>query len=268
ADDINAFFKDPAIHAILSSTGGYNANSLLRLLDYESIEKNPKIFCGYSDITALNVAITAKAHLVTFNGPTVLPSFGEYGGPLPFTVEQFKHVLCDALPAGLLPSPSDFSDENLWWEKEDDRPRRMKPASPPHVIYGGRVKGVLLGGNLETLTMLGGTDYMPDFKGSILFLEEMGGSTDSIERNLTYLEQLGIFDKIAGLIYGRSYQLEDDEVRPLDTILSEFATRYGLPTVANIDCGHTGPMLTMPLGVSAELDADNGKVIITDSAVR
>lgn len=267
AADIHACFSDPSIKAIICSTGGYNANSVLPLLDYDLIGKNPKIFCGYSDITALNLAISTKARIVTFNGPTVLPSFGECGGPFSFTVEQFIKVTGNTGPIGVLPASAVFSDENLWWEKEDDRPSATQPAPQPHTIHKGQAEGVLLGGNLETLTMLGGTEYLPDFSGSILFLEEMGGSTDVVERNLTYLEQLGVFKQIAGLIYGRPYRFTDDDSRSLNTILSEFARRYNLPAITNVDCGHTNPMLTMPLGVHATLDADNAIITIPESAV-
>ena len=267
AKDINDFFGDPSIKAILGSTGGYNANAVLPLLDYELIAKNPKIFCGYSDITALNLALTAKARMVTFNGPTLLPSFGEFGGPFPFTIEQFKKTLCNTEPLGVLAASDTFSDENLWWEKEDTRPSRSKPANATYALNGGTAEGTLMGGNLETVTMLGGTEYMPDFKGCILFLEELGGSTDLVERNLAYLEQLGIFDDINGFIYGRPYQFEDDKARPLRVILADFAKRHNLPAIVDIDCGHTNPMLTMPIGVNAKLDADRATIEIIESAV-
>jgi muramoyltetrapeptide carboxypeptidase len=267
ADDINTFFKDASVRAILCSTGGFNANSVLPLLDYELIKANPKIFCGYSDITALNLAISAKTGLVTFNGPTLLPSFGEKDGPFPFTAEQFKKVLCDIDHIGVLPAAEFSSDENLWWDKEDDRPSATRAMAPPRSLYGGQAEGVLLGGNLETIMLLGGTEYMPDLTGSILFLEEMGGDTAIVERNLTYLEQLGIFSKISGFVYGRPYRFDDDDSRPLSAILASFAEHYRLPAIMNLDCGHTNPMLTMPLGVHAALDADNATITITGSAV-
>lgn len=267
ADDINTFFKDGSVKAIICSTGGYNANSILPLLDYGLINNNPKIFCGYSDITLLNLAINTKARLVTFNGPTLLPTFGEFERPFPFTIKAFKKALFSTSPIGLLPSSKDISDESLWWDKEDDRPSNTRAVKPYHDVHGGQAEGILLGGNLETLTLLGGTEYLPDFQDCILFLEEMGESTDTVERNLTYLEHLGVFEKISGLLYGRPYQFEDDNSRTLHSIIKDFASRYNLPTIVDIDCGHTNPMLTLPLGVSARLDADSNTVAITESAV-
>lgn len=112
-----------------------------------------------------------------------------------------------------------------------------------------------------------GIDYMPDFSNAILFLEEMGGSTDTVERNLTYLEQLGVFKSIAGLIYGRPYRFSDDTSRSLHTILSEFAGRHSLPAIANVDCGDTNPMLTLPLGVRVILDANTTTITVVEAAV-
>ena len=267
ADDIHSMFRNPEIKGIICSTGGYNANAVLPLLDYELIRSNPKVFCGYSDITALNVAITHKAGLVTFNGPTVLPTFGEYDGPFEFTLRNFLKAVFENKAMGELEHSDITSDENLWWGKDDDRRRKTVPASAPVALTAGKGEGTLLGGNLETLTILGGTKFLPDYDDTILFLEEMEGGTDSVERNLDYLEQLGVFKKVRGLIYGKPYQFSTiSPKRSLETILTELGNRYGIPVIYNVDCGHTNPMLTMPLGVHAIVDADNTSITITESA--
>jgi len=267
AEDINNFFADSNIKAIICSTGGWNANAILPALEYRSIRNHPKIFCGFSDITVLNLAITHKTGLVTFNGPTVLPTFGEFGGPLEFTVKYFKRALFDSRPLGELESPEKFTEEILWWEKEDSRKRKMVPASPPRIIYKGTVEGILLGGNLNSLCILGGTEYFPDFTNVILFLEDEGESTSSTERYLVYLEQLGVFNKIKGLIYGRPFHFTvDSKDRDLYDILEDFGKKYKIPILADVDIGHTDPLLTLPLGIKAKLDTVNKKIMIIETA--
>lgn len=267
ADDINNFFSNPNIKAIICSTGGLNANAVLPLLDYNLIKNNPKIFCGFSDITILNIAIIKKTGLVTFNGPTILPTFGDFEKPLEFTLNYFKKALFSPEPMGKLDYPKEFSDEDLWWETEDNRPRKMVPASLPKTVCNGKAKGFLLGGNLNTICIMGGTEYFPDFTGSILFLEDDGESTALTERRLIYLEQLGVFNKIKGIIYGRPCHLITESAnRSLYDILNDFGNKYNLPVLADIDIGHTNPMFTVPLGIVTELDATNKTIRILESA--
>lgn len=269
ADDINSMFLDDSIKAIICSTGGLNANAVLPLLDYDLIEKNPKIFCGYSDLTVLNNAIMHKTGLVTFNGPTVLPTFGEFGGPPEFTIDYFKKALFSNKPIGKLESAKEFSDENLWWEKEDNRPNKFVPAKPMHAVNQGSGEGVTMGGNLNTLCVLGGTEYMPDFSGAILFLEDEEEGTAYTERRLFYLEQVGVLKNIRGVVFGRPYQFKvDSKERTLDDILLYFGKKYGIPVIADVDFGHTTPMVTLPLGVRVEINAskENPEISILEVA--
>ncbi len=267
AEDINNFFSDLNVKAIICSTGGLNANAVLPLLDYNLIKNNPKFFCGFSDITVLNMAIIKKTGLVTFNGPAILPTFGEFEKPLEFTLNYFKKILFSPEPIGKLDYPKEFSEEDLWWETEDNRPRKMIPATPPKTVCGGIAGGFLLGGNLNTICIMGGTEYFPDFTESILFLEDEGESTALTERRLVYLEQLGVFNKIKGIIYGRPCHIITESAdRNLYDILKDFGGKYNLPILADIDIGHTNPMLTMPLGVTAELDATNKVIKILESS--
>lgn len=267
ADDINNFFLDPSIKAILCTTGGFNANAILPELNYKLIQQNPKIFCGYSDITIINIAIYTKAQLVTFNAPTLLPVFGEYGGPNSETIKNFEKMLFSNHKFGEIEFLDYYTDKNLYWDKEDNSKPVMKKAKFPFSVNTGVSSGILIGGNLETLCLVGGTDYMPDFKNKILFLEEMGGSTSKTERDLTYLDQLGVFKNISGLIYGRPYQYRTiSSDRTLYTILGEIGLKYNIPIIADVDCGHTIPMLTLPIGVNVTLDATNLKILFEESA--
>ncbi|MGK2848536.1 MAG: S66 peptidase family protein [Minisyncoccota bacterium] len=264
ADDIHAMFVDPSVKAIICSTGGLNANAVLPLLDYDLMRRNPKIFCGYSDITVLNNAILHKARLITFNGPTVLPTFGEYGGIHEFTADYFKKALFSNKPIGTLESARESTDENLWWETEDSRPSQLAAVQPMRAVNYGNAEGILMGGNLNTLCMLGGTEFMPDFTDAILFLEDEGEGTAYTERRLFYLEQIGIFKRIRGIIFGRPYQFStDSQERTLDDILLFFGEKYGIPIVADVDFGHTTPMITLPLGVQARVRADQMDVEVS-----
>jgi len=270
ADDINQMFLDESIKAIMCSTGGLNANAILPLLDYGVIQKNPKIFCGYSDITILNNAITHKTGLITFNGPTLLPTFGEYGGIDEYTLNYFKKALFSKEPIGVIESAAESSDENLWWEKEDTRPSAMKKVTPMKSVSLGFAEGVLMGGNLNTLCFLGGTEYMPDFTDSILFLEDEEESTAYTERRLHYLEQIGVLSNIKGLLFARPYQfVTDSEHRTLADILSFFGEKYEIPIISDLDFGHTSPMVTLPLGVRATMNVSSKdvQVEVVESAV-
>ncbi len=256
AEDINSMFSDNAIKGIICSTGGLNANAVLPLLDYDLIKNHPKVFCGYSDLTVLTNAIYHKTGLVTFNGPTVLPTFGEFGGPPDFTIDYFKKALFANQPIGKIDSAKAFSDENLWWETEDDRPNKMVTALPMHAVNPGSGEGKILGGNLNTLCVLGGTEYIPDFTGATLFLEDEEESTAYTERRLFYLEQIKILEKVKGIVFGRPYQFKiDSNERSLDDILSYFGKKYDIPVIADVDFGHTTPMITLPLGIQMKIEA-------------
>lgn len=267
AADINNFFKDASIDAIVCSTGGWNANSVLPLLDYEMISRNPKIFCGYSDITALNVAIFHQSNLVTFNGPTVLPTFGEFPAPLSYSVNQFIKAISSNEPLGILSPPANFTEENLYWDREDDRSRSLKIATPWKSIIGGMAEGTSLVANLSTLSILGGTTFFPDFTDRILFLEDEGKSTSFSDRHLAYLEQLGVFNKINGLVYARPCRYETHSSdRTLFDILKDLGAKYKMPILADVDFGHTDPIPTLPLGIPVRLNSNSGEIVFLESA--
>ena len=267
AEDINNFFKDKEIKAIICSSGGWNSNAVLPLLDYDLIKRNPKIFCGFSDITAINLAIYKKTGLVTFNGPTLLPTFGEYGGPFDYTIDWFKKILFENNKIGRLDFPKKYTEEVLWWEIEDNRKRRTKLTTPPQFLTNGVCEGELIGGNLITLCILGGTEFMPNFEDSILFLEEEGESTSSVERRFFYLEQLGIFRKVKGILFGRPCCFTtDSNERTLHDILKEFGKKYNIHVVVDLDFGHTDPILTIPIGIKAKIDSVKKEIEILESA--
>ena len=266
ASDINFFFEDNEVKAIISTTGGWNSNAVLPYLDFDLIKNNPKIFCGFSDITALNLAIYEKTRIKTFNGPTLLPTFGEFEGPFDFSLKSFKDNLFSKEIIGEISFPDEFSEESLWWDKDDNRKRILKKSQGLKCVKKGKVEGILIGGNLVTLCILAGTQYFPNFENSILFLEDQGESTASTERNLEFLSQLGVFSKVKGLIYGKPSNLyQSSPERSLYDILSDIGKKYEIPILADVDIGHTNPILTFPIGIKIELDSTNKKITFKES---
>lgn len=255
--DIHEAFSDNSIKAIICSTGGLTANALLPYLDFELITKNPKIFCGFSDITILLLAILKKSNLVTFHGPTLLPNFGDLGGAIDFTGEHFLSLVTKSSSPGEVPQALEIASENLFWDKDDNRALKMKDANSVAGIGKKVARGNLIGGNLQTITMILNTEYMPNLKDSILLLEEESLSTAWYERYLVELERSGVFLKIRGIVFGRpsnSFVEDAPEQRSLKNLLENISNKYNIPILYNVDCGHTKPILTLPLGVEVEID--------------
>ena len=258
AADLHGMFADPDVRAIVCTIGGYNANQLLELLDYDLIAANPKLFVGYSDITALHGAIHARTGLATTIGPALLPQFGEHGGVHDYTWDAFERVAMRAEPAGVLHAPDSWYPEVLWWDEQDDRPRRAAPAAPWRTVRAGRAEGPIVAGNVSTLLLLHGTPWWPSLDGALLCLDddEEYGKPWIVERQLFQLRHLGVFAGAAGLAYGRVHPgagFESDQW--LDEILLRATAGIDLPVAAGLDFSHTDPLLTLPWGVRARLDA-------------
>lgn len=164
--DLHEAFRDPNVKAILTTLGGYNSNGLLKHLDYNLIRENPKFFCGYSDITALNNAIYAKTGLVTYSGPH-FSSFGMEKG-LEYTNDYFLKCLTSNEPIEVLPSET-WSDDSWYIDQEN---REFIKNEGYVSIREGEATGEIIGGNMSTLNLLQGTPYMPNLQDKILFLEE------------------------------------------------------------------------------------------------
>lgn len=267
AADIHNFFMDNSIKGIICSTGGYNSNVLLNLLDYSLVEQNPKVFCGFSDIAALTNSISHMTGLVTFSGPTALPSFGSFGGANEFTKEYFLKAVFKTEPIGMITTPEKYSDESLFWDRDDNRAPNYKPAATYSALNkAGVVDGDAWGGNLNTLCILIGTKYMPNLNGKVLFLEDGDTNIAIIERNLRYLEQVGVFSSIKALIFGR-LSVGDVQKDFIYSVLKEISEKYNIPTIIDLDIGHTVPIITIPLGVNVLVNTDKPSVEITESGV-
>lgn len=251
AADINTMFADDEVSALIALRGGWGCNRLLDLLDYGLIASNPKIIMGYSDITSLLLAMNAKTGLVTFHGPVGISTWNEY------STTFVKKLLFNG---------EVFSMENP--KETGDSLTVMQDRIL--VINGGKAKGRLLGGNLSVLAAMVGSDYLPDFKDGILFLEDVGEDIYRIDRMLTQLKLAGILGRLSGFVFGKcsdcgpgkgfgSLTLEevfDDHIKPL-----------GIPAWYGAMIGHIEKKFTMPLGIEAEIDADNGSISLLETAV-
>lgn len=257
--DLHQAFQDPEVKMIITVIGGFNSNQLLSYLDYDLIRKNPKIVCGYSDITALANAIYAKTGLVTYSGPHYF-SFGDEKG-FDYTLDYFKKCLMSDDPFELVPSKKWSNDR--WVGKQKDR--SFEENEGYWVINEGEAEGTIIGGNQCTLNLLQGTEYMPNISNAILFLEDdYEAHVATFDRDLQSIIHQPNFKDVKGIAIGR-FQPETGMTRDLLTqIIKSKKELDNLPVVANLDFGHTTPQITFPIGGSCqvELIGSNSKVNI------
>ncbi|MGP4095244.1 S66 family peptidase [Nonomuraea sp. KM90] len=246
--DLHEAFADPSVAAILTVIGGYNCNELLPFLDWELIRANPKILCGYSDISALQNAILARAGLVTYSGP----HWSTFGMRDHFeqTLGWFTSVMFGTAPVTL--SPAAHWSDDLWFLDQDKR--ELIPNDGWWRIRPGAAEGHLVGGNLATLNLLQGTPYMPSLDGAILILEDdLESHPATFARDLTSLLQLPDGARVRGLAIGRFQQASRMSRPLLEQIVATQPALAGLPVLASIDVGHTYPLATFPIGGQARL---------------
>ncbi|WP_224484519.1 S66 peptidase family protein [Robertkochia aurantiaca] len=251
--DIHQMFEDPNIDGILCARGGYGSTRILDMIDYELIRQHPKVFTGFSDITALTNAITDRTGLITFHGPvgTTLESA--------YSRQYFEQVLgTPETRQELLPAL--LSAEN----KEED------PAYERYVISEGKASGALCGGNLSLLAAMTGTPYEPDYTGKIVFIEEIEEDPYRIDRMLTQLLQSPTFSKCAGLALG-IFAGCDTPDNPLSFSLKDVLTdrlgQLNVPAAYGYSIGHIDDNLTLPVGCRATIDTGSWNIVLEESCV-
>lgn len=268
AADLHELFLDDQVRVIMASIGGYNANQLLDLLDYDLIRANPKPVVGYSDTTALLVAIWQRTGVQVVLGPQLLPQWGEFGGCLEYTRFMFQQVLGSDRPLGPVLLPTEQVTEFLPWDETDDRPRAVFTAAPARALRTARATGFLIGGNLETLLSLAGTSYWPELTGAILLLESTGTDLARLTAQFTQLRQIGVLEQVAGIGLGRFTDPELDRSGALAELVARETAAFAGPVVTGLPFGHTDPMLSIPFGARAELTADQEcRLNVLDGAV-
>jgi muramoyltetrapeptide carboxypeptidase len=252
-EDIHDAFRDPKVKAILTVIGGFNSNQLLRYLDWELIRNNPKILCGYSDITILNNAFYAKTGLVSYSGP----HYSSFGQRLDFdyTLEYFKKCIMEDAPFAILPSQQ-WSDD-AWYKDQQDR--KLLDNLGYLLINEGEASGTLVGANLGTLRLLQGTEYWPDLTDSILFIEDDEESrAHHFDRELQALIHSANFSGVRGIVIGRFQKASEVTDDLLMQIIKSKKELDHLPVIANVDFGHTDPKVSFPIGGEVKLVARPG----------
>lgn len=242
--DLHDAFADPSVTIIICAIGGFNANQLLKFIDYELIKANPKIFCGYSDITVLGNAIYHKTGLITYSGP----HFTTWGNTIfrEYTHDYFKKCLKDN-------GPYEVSSSRQWHDFTN-----LYNNDGYWIINEGSAEGIIIGGNLSTFNQLQGTEFMPDLKDSILFIED-DSLVDSriFDRDLVSLIQQPGFENIRGIVIGR-FQPESKVTKGLlERLIKTKMELNHIPVIANADFGHTKPLFTFPIGGKAILNSES-----------
>jgi muramoyltetrapeptide carboxypeptidase len=252
ARDINALFADPEVDLIQLLRGGYGASQVVPHLDFDVIGANPKLLVGYSDVTALHVAIRQRTGLVTFYGP----GFTGMGSPKrgDWSKERFIRAVTDPEPLGDVPS------------RPDD----------PYIgsLGKGRVTAPLVGGCLWLLRETLATSWEVDFDGAILFFEDVHCPPWYVDGMLTQLRNAGKLDRIKGVVIGEMYKCEEWRQpeswlrsRSMEDVFEHHLEPLGVPILHNLPLGHGDHLCTIPLGVAATLDADTRTLTIEDSAL-
>jgi len=248
ADDLNTFFSNPGIRAIFIARGGYGAHRILPLLDYSLIRRNPKILVGYSDITAIQFAILAKAGVITFSGPMVA---ADMSGGLSGAAEE------------------------LFWRW------MTSPAAPPPVtgeqLFTSRAgtrtsaEGRLIGGNLSLISALLGTEYFPSLYRPVYLLEEIGERPYRIDRMLTHMKIAGVLDRAAGVAFGRFIDCRPEQGKPslsLEQIIQNTFHGSRYPVIPGFQYGHCRGSISFPQGVRVRCEARPMKLRFLEGGVR
>ena len=261
-DDLMDAFEDKNVKAIFTVIGGTNSNQLLPYLNYDLIRKNPKFFCGFSDITALLNGIYAQTGMVTFSGPHY-SSLGMIKGA-DYTVENLKKMLLGGKVNEVEPS-AEWSDD-LWFLNQQER--QFIENEGYWVINKGEAEGTIVGGNLGTFMLLLGSPYRPYFvKDTILFVEDCfsseAGDVGDFERRLQALIYQEDFKNVKGLVIGRFQKASHMTREKLEYIIKTKKELKNLPVLANVDFGHTTPLLTIPIGGKCRFSTDSQKMEIS-----
>lgn len=260
AEELMAAWRNPNVKAIFVGAGGYGVTRMLDQLDFSVIKANPKILLGYSDITALHLAVQRKTGLVTFHGPLLCYGLGSPENLTAFSAEWLWRAL-------LARSYVDWSGEAI----EPGYELHIPPeAGTLHVLASGRAQGRLTGGNLSLVCTLMGTPYEIQTDGRILFLEDVNEEPYRIDRYLSQLRLAGKFDRVAGVILGVWHgcgSSKGEDSLSLDQVLHDYFADLGVPVVVDFPAGHTRQNATLPLNAMVEIDAGQRLVRVLENPV-
>lgn len=266
AQEFNQLLYNEKVQILMASIGGNNTNSILPYIDYEYLKKHPKIIIGYSDTTALFLAVYVKTGLVTFYGPAAASSFGELPPFVDWTFKYFESMIKSEIICPYdYQMPEFWTDEVIKWDEQNRSKEQYK--NDWICVKPGVCQGRLIGGNLNTMEGFFGTEYMPEIKkGDILFIEDSLKDACTIERSFSLLKLAGVLDRVSGIILGKHEKFDDNGTgrKPYE-ILQEVLGETEIPILAEFDCCHTHPMFTLPIGCQVKLDAEKKRVSLLES---
>jgi len=245
--DLHRMFENPEVKAIFCSRGGYGTPRLLDRLDYDLIRAHPKILVGYSDLTALQLALYKQVGLVTFSGPMVAVEMGK--GIDPFTEENFWPLLSNPKPFGTLPNHQEH---------------------PLRVIRPGKCRGELIGGCLSIISGILGTPYEPSFRDKVLLLEDVGEDPYRIDRYLAQLRLAGILHQVRGILFGQFVDCIPRDEEPsltIEEVIVDLTGDLDVPIIMGLSYGHVDRKLTLPIGVEVAIDTEGPRIEIVEAAV-
>ena len=254
AKELNEMFGNPEIKAIIALRGGAGSARILDKLDYDLISKNPKIFVGYSDITALHLAIFEKTGLVSFHGPVAASTWNS------FSYDYFKRLL--------------FDGEKILYQNPQSKGDQLAQTSNRiRTITPGIAKGMLLGGNLSVVTSIMGTPYFPkNWKNKILYLEDIGEKIYAVDRMMTQLQLGGVLEQISGFVFGKCSDCDPGGSGygslTLEEVLDHYIKPLNIPAYSGAMIGHISDNITLPNAINAEINAEKGEIQLLESAVK
>lgn len=254
-EDLHRMFDNRRIKGIWCIRGGYGSSRLLNQIDFSLIASNPKVFVGYSDITALHNAIMHKTGLVTFHGPVAATEMNEYN------VDHFMPLITEG---GHYPFTFPSADYNVERGEEEEIYQEI-------TISGGKAIGKLTGGNLTLLSVLVGTGHLDSFSGKIVFIEDINEPPYKVDRMLTHLLNATDLKKAAGIalgIFARCEARPDSRSLTLRETIFDRLSNLGIPVVYGLSFGHISHQFTLPMGIHAELNADERSISLLESPVK
>lgn len=240
--DLMHMFQDPEVDGIMCIRGGWGCNRILPLIDFEVIKNHPKIFCGFSDITSLHMAIYKKSGLHTFHGPVGKSEWNT------FTIDAFREII--------------FKGNKTVFGVQQENDKSF-------TIQDGEAEGLLLGGNLSVLVSMIGSDYLPSFENAILFLEDIGESVYRVDRMLTQLRLSGILNQISGFVFGKCSDCSaGNNSLSLQEVFEDHIKPLNIPAFYGAMISHEDNNITLPIGISARINSTDKTIQILGSAVK